>query len=88
VDISREQRSDGGRSATSSMVPAHPNIREGEGRGLTDMRSARKADRKRCHNVSKSQTVPAEHKGDSAIPENSATGDSYFVNRPRLKTDR
>jgi len=35
----------GGRRAASSRVPAHPNVREGEGGGLTDTRSMRKADR-------------------------------------------
>jgi len=43
-DIRRDQRSEGGPRATSSRVPADPNIGEGEGRGLADTRSARKAD--------------------------------------------
>src|SRR5438105_1953138 len=30
-------------------------------------------------------TIPAEHTGESAIPESSATGDNYFADRPRLK---
>ena len=66
---------------------ADPNVGEGGGGGLTDARSAMKADGNWCHDVSKSPTVPAEHTGDSAIPESSATGDSYFTDRPRLKTD-
>jgi len=44
VDIRRDHRSDGGHRATSGRVPADPNIGEGEGGGLTDTRSARKAD--------------------------------------------
>jgi len=36
--------SDGGRRATSSRVPADPNVGEVEGGGLTDTRSTRKAD--------------------------------------------
>jgi len=43
---------------------------------------------KRGHDVGKSPTVPAEHKGDSAIPESSSTGNNYFTDPPRLKTDR
>jgi len=43
-DIRREQRSGGGPRAASSRVPADPNIAEGEGAGLTNTRSARKAD--------------------------------------------
>jgi len=75
-----EQRSQGGRRATSSRVTADPDVREGEGGGLTDTRSARKDDRNGVTMFSKSPTIPAENKGDSAIPESSATGDSYFVN--------
>jgi len=44
VDIRREQRSECGRRATISRVPADPNVGEEEGGGLTDTRSARKAD--------------------------------------------
>jgi len=69
-------------------MPADPNVREGEGRALTDTRSARKADGNRVTMFQKGATVPAEYKGDSAIPESSATGDNYFTDRPRLKTDR
>jgi len=43
-DIRREQRSGAGRRAACSRVPADPNVREREGGGLTDRRSARKAD--------------------------------------------
>jgi len=43
-DIRREQRSECGRRATSSRVPADPNVGEGEGEGRADTRSARKAD--------------------------------------------
>ena len=69
-------------------MPANPNVREGEGGRLTDTRSARKADRNGVTMFQKCPTVPAEHKGGSAIPESSATGDNYFTDRPRLKTDR
>jgi len=83
-----EQRSEGGRRAASSGVPADLNVREGEGRGLTNTRSTRKADGNGVTMFRKSPTVPAEHKGDSAIPESSATGDNYLSDRRRLKTDR
>jgi len=36
--------SEGGRRAASSRVPADPDVGKGEGGGLTDTRSARKAD--------------------------------------------
>jgi len=35
----------------------------------------------------KSPTIPAKYKEDSAIRESSATGDHYFADGPRLKTD-
>jgi len=41
----------------------------------------------RGHDVSKGPTVLAEHKGDSAIPESSVTGDNYFIDRRRLQAD-
>jgi len=44
VDIRRETEAGGGHRATSSRVPADPNVREGEGGGLTDTRSARKGE--------------------------------------------
>jgi len=69
-------------------VPADPKVGEGEGRGLNDTRSARKADGNGVTMFRNGPTVPAEHKGGSAIPESSATGDNYFTDRPRLKTDR
>jgi len=87
-NIRREQRSESGRRATSSRVLADPNVGEGEGGGLTDTRSARKADGNGVTMFRKSPTVPAEHKGDSAIPESSATRDNYITDQPRLKTDR
>jgi len=43
-DIRREQTSEGGRRPARSRVPADPDVGEAEGGGLTDMRSARKAD--------------------------------------------
>jgi len=43
-DLGREHRSEGGRRATSSRVPANPNVSKKGGEGLTDTRSARKAD--------------------------------------------
>ena len=39
------------------------------------------------HIVSKRPSVPAEYKGDSAIPESSAIGDNYFTDHLKLKTD-
>jgi len=69
-------------------VPADPNVGEREGGRLTDTRSTRKADGSGVTMFRKKPTVPAEHKGDSAIPESSATGGNYFTDRPRLKTDR
>ena len=68
-------------------MPADPDFGKGEGGGLTDTRSARKADGNGVTSFSKSPTIPAEQKGDSAIPESSATRASYFTDRPRLKTD-
>jgi len=82
------QRSEGGRRAASSWVPAYPNIGEEDGGGLTDTRSARKTDGNGVTMIRKCPTVPAEHKGDSAIPESRATGDKNFIDRPSLKTDR
>jgi len=69
-------------------VPANPNVGEGEGRGLTDRRSVKKADGNGVTKFRKSPTVPAEHKGDCAIPQSSATGDNYFTDGPRLKINR
>jgi len=43
-DIRRELRSECRHMAVSSRVPANPNLMEEEGGGLTDTRSARKAD--------------------------------------------
>ena len=86
-DIRRQQRSGGGRRSTSSRVPADLNVGEGGGGGLTDTRSTWKADGSRVMMFRKSLTVLAEPKGDSAIPESSATGDNYFTDRPRLKTN-
>jgi len=43
-EIRGEHRSEGERRAASSRVPADPNIREKEGGGLIDTRSARRAD--------------------------------------------
>jgi len=42
--IRREHRSGGGCRAASSRVPADLNVRDGQGRGLTDTRCARRAD--------------------------------------------
>jgi len=39
----RETEAGSGHKATSSRVPADPNVREAEGGGLTHMRSTRKA---------------------------------------------
>jgi len=69
-------------------VRADPTKR-GEGGGGRDRHEKYEEGRpKQSHDVSKGLTVPAEHRGDSAIPESSATGDNYFTDRPRLKTDR
>jgi len=68
-------------------VLADPKVGEGEGGGLTNTRSTRKADGNGVMMFQKGPTVPAEHKGDSAIPESSATGDNYIAHRPRLQTD-
>jgi len=46
-----------------------------------------KGRQKRGHHVSRGPTVPAKHKQDSAISQTSATGDSYFTDQPRLKTN-
>ena len=67
---------------------ADPNVGEGRGGRLTDTRSTRKADGSGVTMFRKKPTVPAEHKGESAIPESSATGGNYFIDRPRLETDR
>jgi len=57
-----------------------------EGGGLTDTRSARRADTSGVTMFRKGRTVLAEHKGDSAILETSFTGDNYLTDQPRLKT--
>jgi hypothetical protein len=73
------------RRAESSRVPADPNV---GGKKANRHEKYEEGRRRRGHDVSKVPTVPAEHKGESAIPESSATGDNYFTDRPRLKTDR
>jgi len=66
-------------------VLADPNVGEGEGGGLADTRSVRKADGNGVTVFQKVRQYPAEHKGDSAIPQSSANRDSYFTDRPGLK---
>ena len=68
-------------------VGCEPIQRRGEegGGGCDRHEKYEEGRRKRSHDVSKSPTVPAEHKGGSAIPDSSATGDNYFTDRPRLK---
>ena len=68
-------------------MPAIPNGGEGAGRRANGHEEYEEGRRKRGHDVFKSLTVPAEHKGDSAIPESSATRDNYFTDQLRLKTD-
>jgi len=60
-------------------MPADPNIRERGGRRANRHEKCEEGQRKQGHDVSKSLTVPAEHKGDSAIPQSSAPGDNYFT---------
>ena len=61
-DIRREQRSGGGCRATSSRVPADPNVGEWEGGGLTDSRSTRKADGSRVRMCRKVRQYPQSTK--------------------------
>jgi len=68
-------------------VPADPDVGEKEGGVPADTGCAGKADGNRV-DVSKSPSVAVEHKGDSTIPESSATGDNNFTDGPRLKADR
>ena len=68
-------------------MPADLHVREAEGGGLTYTRSARKVDGNSVTMFRKGPTIPVGHKGDSAIPVSSATGDNYFTDQPRLKTD-
>jgi len=65
----REKRSEFGRRATSSRVPADPKVREEGSGGLTDTRSTKKADGNEVSMFREGSTIPAEHEGDSAISE-------------------
>ena len=69
-------------------MPADPNIGEGGGQRGNPHEKCKEGRRKRGHDVSKSPTVLAEHKGDGVILESSPTGNNYFTDQPRLKTDR
>ena len=68
-------------------MAADPRVGEGEARGPKETRSVWKADGSGVNMFQKGPTIPAEHKGDSAIPESSATWNNYFVDRPILKSD-
>jgi len=62
-------------------VSAYPNVEKEEGGGLTDTRSVTKADRSEIMMYQKGPTVLAKYREDSAIPENSPTGDNYITDR-------
>jgi len=78
--------SEGRRRAASCRVPADPNVRERGGRSSNRHAKCEEGWWKGCDDVSKSPTVPAVHKGYSAITESCAIGYSYFNDRPRPKT--
>ena len=64
------------------------NVGDGEGGGLADTRSARKADGNGVTMFRKVRPYQQSTKEIVQYLESRATGDGYFIDRPRLKTDR